>query len=136
MTVSFAHDAALLPLLGAFGEQVTLPDGSVITAIVDFYEGSDDAPFGRPILPDSWHFTMRATQAVGIANGQQLIHDHGRYRVRHCLPEGHGLTTLVTTLISRSLVTVGSLLLEGSMDLRALLVEGATGDASFLLEDA
>ena len=99
MVLSFAHDAALLPLLGAFGEPVRLPNGDVATAIVDFVEGTDESAFGGMVQRHGWHFTMRSTQAAEVALGDTLTSATGRYRVRHPIPEGEGLTTLVATLI-------------------------------------
>ena len=97
MTVPFNTDAALLPLLGAFGEPVTLPNGSDVTAIVDFVEATDGSAFGKPIQPESWHFTMRATRAADLGNEAEVLYAGRLYRLRHRIPEGHGLTTLVGT---------------------------------------
>ena len=99
MTVSFDTNAALLPMLGAFGEPVRLPNGNVATAIVDFVEGNDESAFGLLMQQHGWHFTMRSTQAAELAPGDTLFSAKGRYKVRHPIPEGEGLTTLVATLI-------------------------------------
>ena len=59
MTVSYDTDAAILPLLGAFGEPVRLPDSeTVVLAIVDFAQVDNDAPFGKPVQSNNWHLTM------------------------------------------------------------------------------
>ena len=99
MTVSFDTDAVLLPLMGAFGEPVRLPNGDVATAIVDFVAATDESAYGKMMQPQSWHFTMKSAMAAEVEQGDTLVSAKGRYKVRHPVPEGDGLTTLVATLI-------------------------------------
>ena len=149
MVVRFDTDAALLPLLGAFGETVCLPDGEEAAAIVDFFETQDDAPRGKAVQSYNWHFTMKSTAVddAGIRNGE-LIHysehsrdDYGQYRVRHCIPEGQGLSTLVCTFLGYTdtapakSIPAGSILLERATD-TFLRLEGSSSGEALLLEDA
>ena len=101
MPVRFDTDAAILPLLGAFGEPVRLTvDGPVVLAIVDFAQVDNDAPFAKPVQSNNWHLTMWADHACLVSNGDTLVSRTASYRVRHCIPEGEGLTTLVVTRIN------------------------------------
>ena len=133
----FDTDAAILPLLGAFGEPVRLPDsGPVVLAIVDFAQVDNDAPFAKPVQSNNWHLTMWEDHAGLVSNGDTLVSRTAQYKVRHCIPEGYGLTTLVVTRINE-MGEAGLVVTERSPSgflptgAIALLMEGGT---VFLLE--
>ena len=141
MTVRFDTDAAILPLLGAFGEPVRLSGdpavGPVVLAIVDFAQVGDDAPFGKPVQSNNWHLTMWADHACLVSNGDTLVSRTASYRVRHCIPEGEGLSTVVATRIDK-MGEVGLVITE--LKPSGLLPKGAIallldGGSVLLLED-
>ena len=100
MAITFDNLAALMPYVGTFGEPVTLPDESEPLAIVDYVEFTEEGALGRQVRSISWHFTLYATSAAGIGNGDPIDYNGHTYRVRDCLPDGQGLATLYCTRAS------------------------------------
>ena len=89
-------DFAIDPALGAFGQLVVLPNGTSVRAIVDYVESDDPAFFAKQVISASRHFTVPELRAADIENGAQILHAGDLHRIRHAIPEGHGLTALVT----------------------------------------
>ena len=73
----------------------------MVLAIVDFAQVDNDAPSAKPVQSNNWHLTMWEDHAGQVSNGDTLVSRTAQYKVRHCIPEGYGLTTVVVTRINK-----------------------------------
>ena len=86
----FSGEALMNPLIGNFGEPVSLPGGGAIKAIVDYDTGTE----GK-----SWHFTMHREEGQNLVRGDEIVYEGRSFRIRDFEPDGMGLLTAITTRV-------------------------------------